>query len=57
MRAGGLQEYTLPENEVLEIRKAAMSAWEEEAKKSDMSRRLMESQVSVMRELGLLDQK
>jgi len=55
MRAGGLKEYTLPESEVKEVRKLALSAWEETAKKTELGKKMMEGQLSVMKELGLIE--
>lgn len=53
MRTEGLQEYTLPESEVNEIKRIARSCWEEEAKKTDLGKKILDSQIAVMKELGL----
>ncbi|MBW2636564.1 MAG: TRAP transporter substrate-binding protein DctP [Deltaproteobacteria bacterium] len=55
MREGGLKEYTLPESEVKKVRKIAISAWEEVAKKTELGKKMMESQLSVMKEFGLIE--
>jgi len=55
MRDGGLQEYTLPEAEVREVRRMAVAAWEEVAQNTEMGKKLMESQLAVMREFGLIE--
>ncbi len=55
MRAGGLQEFTLPESEVKQVRKLAMECWEEEAAKTELGKKILDSQVAVMKELGLLE--
>jgi TRAP-type mannitol/chloroaromatic compound transport system substrate-binding protein len=54
MRAGGLKEYTLPDSEVMEIRQLAISAWQETAEKTELGKKMMDSQISVMKEFGLL---
>ncbi len=55
MRSGGLKEYTLPAAEVEEVRKIARQCWEEEAQKTEMGKELLESQVAVMKEFGLIE--
>ena len=55
MRAVGLQEFTLTEAEVKQVRKLAMECWEEMAKDSEMGKKILDSQVAVMKELGLLE--
>jgi len=54
MRAGGLKEYTLPASEVMAIRMEAIKAWQETAQKSPLGQKMMDSQISVMKEFGLL---
>jgi TRAP-type mannitol/chloroaromatic compound transport system substrate-binding protein len=54
MRAGGLKEYTLTDSEVMEIRQLAISAWQETAEKTELGKKMMDSQISVMKEFGLL---
>ncbi len=55
MRAGGLKEYKLQESEVKQLRKMALEIWNEEAKKTELGKKILDSQVAVMKELGLLD--
>ena len=55
MRAGGLKEFNLSPSEVRKIRTVAESCWYEYAKKTKLGKKLLDSQVAVMRELGLLD--
>jgi TRAP-type mannitol/chloroaromatic compound transport system substrate-binding protein len=55
MREGGLKEYILPESEVREIRKMAMSTWQEAAQQTALGKKMMDSQISVMKEFGLLE--
>jgi TRAP-type C4-dicarboxylate transport system substrate-binding protein len=55
MRAGGLKEFTLPAAEVEEVRKIARECWEEEAQKTEMGKEILDSQVAVMEEFGLLE--
>ncbi|MBN2539351.1 MAG: TRAP transporter substrate-binding protein DctP [Deltaproteobacteria bacterium] len=55
MREGGLKEYILPEAEVKEVRKLALNAWEETAQKTELGRKMMEGQLLVMKELGLIE--
>lgn len=55
MRANGLQEFTLPDAEVMQVRELAIECWEEEAAKTELGKKILDSQVAVMKELGLLE--
>lgn len=55
MKSAGVTEYELTDDEVKKVRAMAMEVWNEFAAKSEMGKQLLDSQVGVMKELGLLD--
>ena len=50
----GVQVIYLPKDDVMQARKVAMEVWEEYANKSAFARKVLDSQKSWMKELGLL---
>ncbi|WP_024335745.1 TRAP transporter substrate-binding protein DctP [Desulfotignum balticum] len=55
MRAGGLKEFTLPESEVKKVRELAKTCWHEAAMESELGKKLLESQLAVMKEFNLIE--
>lgn len=55
MRAAGLQEAVMSEAEAQQVRKAAISCWEEMAADTELGKKMLEGQVGVMKEFGLIE--
>jgi len=50
----GCEVIYLPEADIMQARKVAMEVWEEYGKKSELARKVLDSQKAWMKELGLL---
>ncbi len=54
LKAAGVTEFELSDEEVKKVREMAMEVWKETAKNSPMGQELLQSQMAVMKELGLI---
>jgi len=54
MKESGVEIITLPESDMREIRKVALSIWNDFGRKTPLANKILDSQIALMKELGVL---
>jgi len=55
MKEAGVEIITLPDSDIKQIRKTALSVWNDLGRKTPLSNKILDSQIALMKEFGLLE--